>query len=64
MANEASELDGRLARQPLKDICKEIGAMLVLLAHIKSLVQDHMEALLVRKMKSIIGWLVKSLVCS
>ena len=54
MANQASELDGRLARQPLKDTCKEIGAMLVLLTHIKSLVQDRMEALLVRKMKNII----------
>lgn len=55
MVHEASELDGRLARQPLKDICKELRAMQAIHARIKSQIQDHTEALLVSKVKIIVG---------
>lgn len=50
MAREASEFDGRLARQPLKDIHKELQAMVLLLARVESLIQDHSSAILALEM--------------
>lgn len=46
MAREASELDGRLARRPLKNMHKELQTMVLLLARIESIMQDHTTAIL------------------
>ncbi|KAI5066149.1 hypothetical protein GOP47_0018773 [Adiantum capillus-veneris] len=45
MAKQASQLDGRLARQPFKDVRKELEAMMLLLTRLDSLIQDHVGAI-------------------
>lgn len=47
MAAEATKLDGRLARRPLKDKNREAQAMSLLLARLESMMQQRHSALLV-----------------
>eukprot|EP00250_Pteridium_aquilinum_P014189 c21832_g1_i4 orf=157-1884(+) len=50
LERQASELDGRLARQPFKDVHKELQAMVLLLARVESLIQDYVGAILALEM--------------